>query len=749
MAGRSKQWLLIGAGAIFGSLTTAALLKILSRKVGKQQVGRHSTDFLMHNGMNGKENPAGGGRTGCQDIHNGLLGFDLEDEVSSAMVPKIPFLLVALALLLAPPYRSIAGATDTLESVPDLQRAMYRNIKSYPCVRLLNLSGEIGCSNPGQEKVIAPIVRFKHSSDELTRLSAVLLPLEKLEGLLLRISKDMDFAQKVAGVLVESDGYRSKSLGFSPAEKFPQAAFAPYKNINYEWNLAGSGIMSNQYNFPVFLLSPETKSVVQELAGKNAGGTDLYQVIVAEFDLVMQTTKSHTHDSGSCLKEQTCLPLGGFSVWSSLPPINISSEKPSKSILMAVASQDSASFFRDQSLGAESPISGLIALLAAVDALSRVDDLNELKKQLVFVVFTGEAWGYLGSRKFLQELDLGADAVNGLNNTLIEQVLEIGSVGKGLDQATRATTFYAHAGGDSPVTKDMLKALQNASDSLGSDNVKIKAADVSNPGIPPSSLMTFLRKNSSAAGIVLEDFDSFFTNKFYHTNINSSSIAAAAALVARTLYILASGDVTVNLMTLNSIKVNVSLVEELVGCLLSCEPGFSCSIVRNFISPSNTCPSHYVGVFLDSPDTRYPEYADDTSRFVWNFLADKTSKLKGSTSSCTGKCNSIDQVCIGAEIEGKGRCVISTTRYVPAYSTRLKIEDNLWHVIPASSLDPMGSVDPVWTESFWNTIGLRVYTVQSGTYDRLILVGGVGVTVASYIVTIVTKSFLAKAVKND
>ncbi|KAJ8471888.1 hypothetical protein OPV22_026231 [Ensete ventricosum] len=81
MAGRSKQWLLIGAGAIFGSLSTVALLKILSRKVWKQQIGRHSTDFLMHNGMNGKENPPGEGRTGCRDIGNGLLGFDLEDEV--------------------------------------------------------------------------------------------------------------------------------------------------------------------------------------------------------------------------------------------------------------------------------------------------------------------------------------------------------------------------------------------------------------------------------------------------------------------------------------------------------------------------------------------------------------------------------------------------------------------------------------------------------------------------------------------
>lgn len=42
--------------------------------------------------------------------------------------------------------------------------------------------------------------------------------------------------------------------------------------------------------------------------------------------------------------------------------------------------------------------------------------------QLVFSVFTGEAWGYLGSRRFVHELDLQSDAVNGLNSSLIEMV---------------------------------------------------------------------------------------------------------------------------------------------------------------------------------------------------------------------------------------------------------------------------------------------------------------------------------------
>nr|CAD1825288.1 unnamed protein product [Ananas comosus var. bracteatus] len=670
------------------------------------------------------------------------------------MAPRGLLGALSLSLLLGLLHFSIPGAIGTLESVPDLEKAMYLNMESFPCVRLLNLSGEIGCANPGNEKIIAPIVRFGNNHDQLDRSSAVFLPLELMQSFFQRVSSDLEFSKKVAGVLVESSGQQNNSFGFSPVEKFPQADFAPYKNHSYEWNPVGSGIMWNRYNFPVFLLSAQSTLILQEIANNDAESNNKYPAHVAEFDLVMQTTKVGTHDSESCLKEQSCLPLGGYSVWSSLPPINASLMKPLKPVVMAIASLDSASFFRDRSLGADSPISGLIALLTAVDALSNVEGLDKLKKQLVFAVFTGEAWGYLGSRKFLQELEMGTDSVNGLNNTLVEQVLEVGSVGKGLVQG--GTTFYAHAGGKSSLTKEILSALQSASISLGSDNVKVKTADTSNPGIPPSSLMTFLRKSSSTSGVVLEDFDSSFINRFYHShlddpsNINSSSIAAAAALVARSLYVLTAGDLPLNLMALNSIKVNVSLVDELIGCLLTCEPGLSCGIVRKYISPSNICPSHYVGVFLDSPpDTQFPQYADDTSRFVWNFLADRTSIKRDTSSSCAGECSNVGEICIGVEIEGKGRCVKSTTRYVPAYSTRLKFEDNWWHVLPPNSSDPMGAVDPIWTESFWNTIGLRVYRVQSATYDRIILVGGMSITITSYIAVIAVRAYLAKAVKRD
>ncbi|KAM0927258.1 hypothetical protein ACQ4PT_003316 [Festuca glaucescens] len=668
---------------------------------------------------------------------------------AGSTAPLLAAVACVVLVFLAP---AVSGYGATLESVPDLVKAMYVNIESFPCVRLLNLSGEIGCANPGHGQIIAPVVRFS-SIDQLVQPSAVLLPLDQMSDFFLRVSNHPELYHNVAGVLVESNGVHSNLLELSPDRKFPQEDFAPYSNVSQDWNPAGSGIMWKRYDFPAFLLSEESTQTLRQIADKNEKSNNGYQANVAEFDLVMQTTKAETHDSESCLKAQSCLPLGGQSVWASLPPMSNAS-KHQKPVIMVVASQDSASFFRDRSLGADSPISGLIALLTAVDALSHVHDLSKLKKQLVFAAFDGEAWGYLGSRKFLQELDEGADSVNGINSSMIEQVLEIGSVGKGISEGH--PLFYAHAARNSSISKKMLDALQSGSDSLGSDNVKVKPAATSNPGVPPSSLMSFMRKHTSTSGVVLEDFDSQFSNRFYHSyldnpaNINSSSIAAAAALVARSLYILATADMPVDLMTLNTIRVNVTLVEELIGCLLTCDPGLSCGIAKSFISPSNSCPSHYVGVFQDSPSsTQFPSYADDTSRFIWNFLADRTGTLAGIIISCTGKCSDENEVCVGAEVEGGGRCVVSTTRYVPAYSTRLKFEDNAWHVLPANSSDPMGAADPVWTESYWNTISLRVYAVQSTTSDWLVLLAGLVVTAVSYLAVIIGRTYISKITKRD
>lgn len=670
--------------------------------------------------------------------------------------------LVAVSLTLAlvsffPPLPiSLAGEIASIESVPDLQKLMYVAVDGYPCVRLLNLSGQIGCSNPGLSKVVAPIIKLKDVKD-LVLPHTVLVTADEMEDFFTRVSNDLSFASKIGGVLIESgSSFQQKLKGLSPDKMFPQAQFSPYGNVEYKWNPTASSIMWKAYNFPVYLLSESGISAVQTFLSKKEMKHKTYTSDVAEFNMVMETTKAGTHNSEACLQEGTCLPLGGYSVWSALPPINVSSSNNRKPIVLTVTSMDSASFFRDKSFGADSPISGLVALLGAVDALSRVEGFSNLKKQLVFLVLTGETWGYLGSRRFLHELDLHSDAVTGLSDALIETVLEIGSVGKGLSGGIN--TFIAHKTRVSSATTMTLDALKIAQDSFASKNIKILSADKTNPGIPPSSMMAFMKKNPQTSAVVLEDFDTKFVNKFYHShlddlsNINSSSVVAAASVVARTLYILASDSKDSSNSALGSIHVNASFVEELLACLLSCEPGLSCNLVKDYISPTNTCPGNYAGVIIGEPSSKpYLGSVGDVSRFLWNILAEKTSVQKGNTtSSCSkGTCSKTDELCIKAESNKEGTCVVSTTRYVPAYSTRLKYADGAWTILPQNTSDAMGMVDPVWTESNWNTIGVQVYRVQHSAYDNAVLVAGITVTTLAYIGIMVAKSFITKALKQD
>lgn len=69
--------------------------------------------------------------------------------------------------------------------------------------------------------------------------------------------------------------------------------------------------------------------------------------------------------------------------------------------------------------------------------------------------------------------------------------------------------------------------------------------------------------------------------------------------------------------------------------------------------------------------------------------------------------------------------------------------------MPPNSSDDMGAVDPVWTESNWNTIGIQVYTVQDAAYDRLVLFGGITITILAYVAIAVTRAFITKAMKRD
>jgi nicastrin len=78
--------------------------------------------------------------------------------------------------------------------------------------------------------------------------------------------------------------------------------------------------------------------------------------------------------------------------------------------------------------------------------------------------------------------------------------------------------------------------------------VAVQEASSSNPGIPPSSLMSFLRVNTSLQGLVLAEFDRALSNPYYASRfdngsrVSADSIAATAAVLAAAVHRLAGGD---------------------------------------------------------------------------------------------------------------------------------------------------------------------------------------------------------------
>jgi nicastrin len=49
-------------------------------------------------------------------------------------------------------------------------------------------------------------------------------------------------------------------------------------------------------------------------------------------------------------------------------------------------------------------MSGAVALLAAAHSLAKVENKTGFPKQILFTFFTGESWGYLGSKRFVHDI---------------------------------------------------------------------------------------------------------------------------------------------------------------------------------------------------------------------------------------------------------------------------------------------------------------------------------------------------------
>ncbi|KAK7944326.1 hypothetical protein WMY93_000054 [Mugilogobius chulae] len=400
-----------------------------------------------------------------------------------------------------------------------------------PCVRLLNATHQIGCQSSlsgdvgvlhvlESEDNLDWVLNTGHSPPYMVILEAELFT----RSIMLKLKSG---ARRVAGVVVIEPNTNLPG-GFSPHTTCPNENTGVYTDkydpalahCNHTlWNPLGNGLSYEEFDFPIFSLKDDndTQVIRQCYLDHNRGvngsapeyplcAMQLFSHMSAVTDTPTCIRRNKIQNDFSISPEMVCDPLGGSNIWTSTRPINNTQKghKMFESVVIAAARLDSRSFFFDLAPGAQSSASGLIALLAAAQALKNITETEETQpnKTIVFTFFEGETFDYIGSSKMVYDMENEQFALD-LDN--VHSVLEVGQVG--IRPSNSAIWFHSD-----PVSQrnDSVKAeiLRSMFDNTENLNMSYP------PGLTPEQQLSFVTETAAVAqllyGFLVKSNNSWF-----------------------------------------------------------------------------------------------------------------------------------------------------------------------------------------------------------------------------------------------
>ncbi|KAL6064703.1 Nicastrin [Balamuthia mandrillaris] len=693
------------------------------------------------------------------------------DRRVAALASLCSFPLLFLALLLP----TAAPAGGAYAPGP---KYLYNQIYTHkgtprPAVRLLHKTGEVGASAPegGTVGFLHPVLSeedlnkfVKDFKDTLIDHKAVVLASHLFNSTIVERLYD---SNAVRGLLVlapaqdeplssfTSCKQEPGKVGFSPASLHPNRQWGLHPNSNYTWNPCGDDWAFKKISFPMFVLNENDSEYFLEKAKINQK-EDTWPKWAVEFNAFMWGAG----DSETCLRREYCDPMGGQSVWATLEQNG--HVDPQKPILLVMAQLDSTAMFHDLSIGAESHSSAIATLLTALDALAAYKRQQESQEreqdasspvQVVVAFWTGEAWGYLGSKKFVQDIQGfkceeadGQDACkHPLKNSLefrnisldrISAIIEIDQVAL---MSTSDPVLYVHREPDNP-NQSLLSTLQSVSQTC---NLTLRNAFETPFEIPPASLNSFLRANSSIPGVVLADYSTQYKNRFYHSRLDNyknlfydgangtSSVCSVATFVARAIWKLSHPDTP---DPPSQLLANCTVANAFLECLVSnntCKWNTELLHLKKAPEP----PSHYTGVF------RWLKSIELTPKLLHESVSVLTSPQRYLPPDQQIACNTskdcpsdqgmrcLMHVCMQA-----GRNVY----YHDAFSPGLYYDyhKGRWKIV--------NPAEPLWTEPRWDTTGIRVFLADSIEKEIIVMLLGVLEFLSSLLLFWLAKRALAK-----
>lgn len=669
-----------------------------------------------------------------------------------------------------------------LSSCDRIQDKMYTTIYGSICFRRLNATHSTGCGSSlgGSVGVLHLIEKpsdFEFVWNDNTPPAppyTLLVPpaLFTQENIL-----DVSFRARgnLAGiVLIESDGHADLKNGFSHELKCPNPnsglsnQTCDAKRPDSTWNPFGTGLLHEHFPFPIIYV--KDKEHVSNLTKcyqdfnaremKNQHKRRLCSIQIKSFMSAAVNSQVCTRRTNinKVNPQRYCDPMQSKNIYATVFPRTIvkrsenevtakSNAKSAEEFIMVAARIDTTSMFDGIGLGAMDSVVPAVTLMSTAHTLSKLlAGRNEGKYNVLFMLFNGETYDYIGSQRFVYDIGEGAfpspsSQTEPIHRENIKLFIDIGS----LDDPN-ATTIYQHPDSSADSTTDRFtKAFDSYSHgkffTIGVNQTK-------SSNLPPTSAQSFLRENTTFPAVIL--YSNTNKNRFYHSiyddeenigfvyqnrsqdfttllslsetpfdgkNKIQMAIRNYASALAFSLYEMITAE-----SHSGDLGANPYLIDEMLFCYLQ---SAKCPLFQAAVKDPSAMnvqplpPQRYVSV--------QGSFSYETVGWTYRVLGFLTGRPEPSATkdNCT-----ILPLAWYAGIDGKGHCLRSTQNFSSALSPAFTIDNYDW----------LSGKYSTWTESTWSEINIRIFLKPAVSQEALTLAVGLLVMLISFVLVFVINS---------
>ncbi|XP_062703405.1 nicastrin [Aedes albopictus] len=654
---------------------------------------------------------------------------------------------------------------------------MYTPISGAHCFRRLNGTHVTGCSSKlGGSVGVLHFIRSEADIDFVVRkhpappYAPVLAPHLFTRENILRL-RDQGGKHVSAVVLINN---ATELQQFSQESRCPNqfsgfakgdAGTCDVERAEGSWNPWGTGLLLEDFPFPIYYVAdPDEIDKLYDCFEKfnNFDLENQHQRSLCSIEV--NAFMSAAVDTRVCLTRSTvfnsltpvkfCDPLQGKNVFATLfPRVLVKPEErkvdPSERIILVSSRIDTTTMFDGIGLGAMDSLVPFTILVSVAHFLAKVlpERVKSSDPNVLFMFFNGESYDYIGSQRFVYDLQKGAFPTKGsLTNPIsmenIDVMIDLGT----MDDLNKLRIFKA----SELVVADKIATMLGRINSKFAFNVEV---DKANPkeGLPPMSSHSFLRENASFPSVMITSipgnhyyhsiYDDTENLKYSYGNHSTENDFTQLEDLGQKNALFAEDSIQLRLRNVSSLLgmaiyelitgakydprfgTNSVLIDEFLYCfLLSADcPLFHAAAKPDYPKAFPVPPVRYISVHSTLPS----EASGWTHRILGLLVGQKVNQ------STKADCQALHLPYNWyAGYSGQGECRWTTQNFTQALSPAF-LDDGY---------DFKSHRYSTWTESTWREFSARIFLRPSASHETLTLSIGFVVLVISFVLVFLINS---------